>query len=106
MKNNIFIYLIIVLFSILMGFILIFIFTPISPWKYPLKIAQGNEIIKKLEKYYAEKQKFPETLDDISINSNLNDIYYYKCNGYYFTLGFSVLLGESITYDSRVKEWK
>ncbi len=71
------------------------------------KIAQGNEIAAKVEKFRNENGKLPNALNEIGIKeTESGPIFYKKESESKYILWFGKELGESVTYDSVTKQWK
>jgi hypothetical protein len=85
----------------------IYIFSPDSLWKYPLKIYRGDRIVRKIETYKQLYAKLPADLDEIKINGKESrGIFYEVLSKERYIIWFGTVLGESIQYDSNVGEWR
>ena len=74
---------------------------------YGDKIAQGNEIAAKVEKFKNENGKLPDALSEIGVKeTESGPIYYRKESESKYILWFGKELGESVIYDSETKQWK
>jgi hypothetical protein len=74
---------------------------------YGQKMAQGNRIVVKVEKFKSDKGRLPNNLTEIGIiEDESGPIYYEKKTETKYILWFGKELGESMTYDSETKQWK
>ncbi len=71
------------------------------------KMKQGKEAITKIENFKMEKNRLPNSLNEIGIEeSESGPIYYRKESETKYIVWFGKELGESMTYDSETKQWK
>lgn len=71
------------------------------------KIAEGDKVIIKIEKFRNETGRLPNSLTEIDISEKESGpIYYQKKSDSKYILWFGKELGESMVYDSETKEWK
>lgn len=90
------------LFSVIMLFCY-FIFA----CSYNEKIKQGKVVVTKVEIFRNEKNRLPNSLNEIGIEeTESGPIYYRKESESIYIVWFGKQLGESETYDSDTKEWK
>lgn len=70
-------------------------------------IEEGNKIIGKIESFRKDKGKLPDSLTSVGIEEKEEGpIYYEKRGEAEYVLWFGRELGESVTYDSKSKEWE
>ena len=71
------------------------------------RIEKGNEIVNKIENFRRENGKIPESLTELGIEvKEEGPIYYRKESGSRYVVWLGRELGESVTYDSDIHEWK
>ncbi len=66
----------------------------------------GNEIVSRVEAYRNNHGHLPETLREIGLTDPDLKVFYRKIGENDFRVWFGTTLGESETYDSRVKKWE
>lgn len=66
----------------------------------------GDEVVSKVEAYKTSHGKLPDSLSDIGIKeTEEGPIYYQKISDDRYEVWYGAALGESVTYDSQMKEW-
>lgn len=103
MRKKILYILIVIIFLVLIGTY----FFLSSETREESLIKQGNELVIKIEDFKKANDKFPVSLDEITIQEKLEGpIYYELKDSSRYILWFGTTLGESITYDSENKKWE
>jgi len=89
--------------TILFATLICFVFVGCYSYKY----AKGNETAAQIEKFRKEKDRLPDSLNEIGIEEKEEGpIYYQKKSESRYELWFGKQLSESTTFDSDTKEWK
>ena len=75
--------------------------------KEDLLIKKGNQIVLKIEEFKNKNERLPYSLNEINIQERLEGPFYYeKKDSNNYILWFGTELGESTTYDSKLKQWQ
>lgn len=70
-------------------------------------IREGDEIVKKVERFRESKGRLPNSLSEIGVEEKEEGpIYYDKKSETRYVVWFGTVLGESVKYDSDKREWK
>ena len=75
--------------------------------KEDLLIKKGNQIVLKIEEFKNKNGRLPYSLNEINIQEKIEGPFYYeKKDNNSYVLWFGTELGESTTYDSKLKRWQ
>ncbi len=69
--------------------------------------AEGNDIIKEIEKFEQQNGRLPASLGEIGkVEKEEGPIYYKKISDTHYQIWYGRELGESVTFDSEKKIWE
>lgn len=91
--------------KIFLTIILLCLFT--AACSFDKRVRQGNIVVDKVELFRSQKDKLPNSLDEIGVTeTESGPIYYEKKSETGYILRFGKESSESVTYDSESKQWK
>jgi hypothetical protein len=92
--------------AVLCGFLYLELLGP-AEWRWSSQIRQGNHLVAQIESYRKMNGHLPSELTEIGqITSEAEPFFYERCSDTKYILWFGTELGESMTYNSSLRQWR